>query len=192
MTKFILVGGYIQKAHDGGRAFAEELMGDAPSPRVLDCVFARPEEMWESTFEADKEFFDRMLPDKNIEFQLANPEHFVDQVRWATSIFFRGGTTEDLLKRLSMHPDWSNYLEGKTVAGTSAGADALAKYFYSLDTLELGEGLGLVFVKTIPHYRSDYNAPNIDWDKAEAELKAYKEDLPLVCLKEGEFRVFQQ
>ncbi len=89
-------------------------------------------------------------------------------------------------------PGWEKELEGKTVAGSSAGANMLSKYFYGLDDLGLWEGSGSVPVKVLVHYRSDYNAPNIDWDKAEAELKAYKEDLPLVTLHEGEFRVFEQ
>lgn len=87
---------------------------------------------------------------------------------------------------------WTEHLAGKTVAGTSAGADALSKYYYGLDSLEARDGLGLVPVKTIPHFKSDYHGWEFDWDKAEAELKAYKEDLPLVALREGEFKVFQQ
>lgn len=193
MTKFILVGGYIQKGTEGGRAFAEELVKGFVEPvKILDCMFARPPEAWQSTFEADKEFFGRVLPAKKLQFVLADPDQFLAQVAGADAIFLRGGRTDDLLKLLAHAPDWVKNLKGKTVAGTSAGADALATYFYSLDDLKLGDGLGLVSVKTIPHFRSDYNAPNIDWDKAEAELKAYKDDLPLVTLREGEFKVFEQ
>ena len=41
-------------------------------------------------------------------------------------------------------------------------------------------------------YRSDYNAPNIDWDKIEKELNDTAPELPLVKLAEGQFEVFEQ
>ena len=65
----------------------------------------------------------------------------------------------------------------------------MAKYYYGLDSLKLCEGLGLLPVKIIVHWHSDYNAPNIDWDKAYLELKNYKEDLPIITLAEGQFEV---
>ena len=49
--------------------------------------------------------------------------------------------------------------------------------------------MGLLPIKVLVHYRSNYNAPNINWDKAYAELKAYGEDLPILTLAEGEFVV---
>ncbi len=75
------------------------------------------------------------------------------------------------------------------VAGSSVGAHAISKYYYGLDDLKIGEGLGLLPIKAIVHYRSDYNAPNIDWDKAEVELKNYKEELPILTLSEGQFEI---
>ncbi len=124
--------------------------------------------------------------------QLADPEKFAQQVDWADVVYLTGGFTDVLNSALKKDTRWLQYLEGKTIGGTSAGADVLGKYFYNLDTLVLGDGLGLLPIKVIPHWCSDYNAPNIDWDKAETELKAYKEDLPLVTLREGEFKVFTQ
>lgn len=41
----------------------------------------------------------------------------------------------------------------------------------------------------IPHWKSDYNAPHIAWDSAKDALTAYKEELPVLTLKEGEFVV---
>lgn len=97
-----------------------------------------------------------------------------------------------LLDTLNRIPDWTRYIEGKTIAGTSAGADMLAKYAYGLDRLVVLDCLGILPLKFIPHWQSDYNAPNINWHKAYQELKEYKEDLEIVTLKEGEFKVIVQ
>lgn len=51
MTKYILVGGYPHKATDGGKALCEELVrGFGESVRILDCLFARPREIWEESY----------------------------------------------------------------------------------------------------------------------------------------------
>ncbi len=193
MTKYILVGGYVRKAPDGGKAFCEELVRGFSEPvKILDCMFARLQSVWGKTFAEDKEFFANNLLGINIELQLAGLDTFDKQVAWADVIYLRGGSSEELVKSLRQHSNWVQYLDGKTVAGTSAGADALSAYYFGLDSLETRDGIGLVPVKTIPHFKSDYHGWEFDWDKAEAQLKAYKEDLPLVTLQEGEFRVFEQ
>jgi len=193
MTKFILVGGYVQKAPDGGKAFCEELLKDFEEPiKILDCMFARLQTVWEETFTKDKEFFKTQLPGKKLDFQLAKLNTFLEQVRWADVIYFRGDSSEELVKSLQQYSDWTQRIQNKTVAGTSAGADALSKYYYGLDNLEIRNGLDLLHVKMIPHFKSDYHGWEFDWDKAEAELKMYKENLPLVALREGEFKVFEK
>lgn len=190
MTKYILIGGYPSKASDGGKSFCEEFIKGFNEPiRILDCIFARPRETWEEVFADDKEFFRKHLPNKKFEIQLADPEKFIEQVKWANVIYLRGGRTSQLIELLNKNKGWYKELDGKTLAGTSAGANAIAKYYYGLDSLKLCEGLGLLPIKVIVHWRSDYNAPNIDWDKAYSELKKYKEDLPIITLAEGQFEL---
>jgi len=190
MTKYILVGGYPDKASDEGKAFCEEIIKGFEEPiRILDCVFARPQDTWEKVLADDQEFFKDHLPNKKLEIQLAAPENFVEQVKWANVIYFRGGRTTPLTELLNKNKGWDEELERKTLAGTSAGANMMAKYYYGLDSLKLREGLGLLPIKVIVHWRSDYNAPNIDWDKVYSELKNYKEDLPIITLAEGQFEI---
>lgn len=189
-TKYILVGGYPRKAIDGGRAFVEVLVADFEEPvKIVDCLFARPVENWSKAFAEDQEFFARYLPDKKLKFQLADPDKFTEQVRWADAVYIRGGETDTLISLLNKNTGWQKELDGKTLAGSSAGADAIAKYYYDLDDLELQEGIGLLPVKVLVHYRSDYNALNVNWDKAYSELKDYKENLPILPLAEGQFEV---
>ena len=193
MTKYILVGGHPHKTSDGGKAFAEELVNGFSEPvKILECLFARPKENWDLAFTQDQEFFQKHLPKTRLELVRAEPDKFLEQVKWADAIYIRGGDLEIPLIDLLRQSSFEKELEGKTLAGSSAGADAIAKYYYGLDDLKIWEGLGLLPIKVLVHYRSDYNAPNIDWDKVETELKGYKEQLPLVALKEGEFKVMRQ
>ena len=192
-TKYILAGGYRAKAADGGKAFAEELAKGFEEPvKILVCLFARPRETWSTVFLEDKEFFTAHLAGKKKEITLADPDTFAEQVTWANAIYVRGGTTEALLNQLKQGVDWEKALNDKTLAGSSAGANAIGKYYYGLDAQKVGEGLGLLPIKVLVHYRSDYNAPNIDWNKAYSELNNYQEDLPLIALKEGEFKVIEK
>lgn len=190
-TKYILVGGYPHKAPDGGKAFCEELVKGFNEPiKILNCLFARPIENWSKSFEQDKEFFTRHLPEKKIEIKSATFDKFIEQIIWADVVYIRGGSSERLLIELLKNADFKNKLTGKTIAGSSAGANAISKYFYEPDSLKLEEGLGILSVKTIVHYRSNYNSPNIDWDKAYSEFDSYKEKLPIIALAEGQFKVF--
>lgn len=192
MKKFILIGGYPHKAIDGGKALCEEMIKGFSGPiRILDCLFARPLENWEKAYQQDKEFFPKNLPNSKLDIELAQPSVFLDQLEKTDVLYFRGGNTGVLMKALSQFPNWSEKLDGITIAGSSAGMDMLAQYCFNLDTLQLEDGLGLLPIKTIPHWKSDYNAPNIDWDDAKQSLSQYKEDLPIVTLGEGEFKVFE-
>lgn len=190
MTKYILVGGYPRKAADGGKAFAEELVKGFKGPvKILLCFFARSKEDWEQNMIDDQAFFKNHLNQKQLIFKIAEPDNFIEQIKWADAVYIRGGRVDSLFHLLKECKGWEKKLEGKTLAGSSAGAYAIAKYNYNLDTPKINEGLNLLPIKVLVHYKSDYNTPNIDWDKALEELKNYKEDLPIHALKEGEFVV---
>jgi hypothetical protein len=193
MTKYILIGGYPWKATDGGKAFVEELIKGFDGPvRILECIFARPRQEWAKAYSDDQKSFSTHLPGKQLEFQLADPERFTQQVKWADAIYIRGGSAEiAATEMLKKDGGWMNGLYGKTLAGTSAGADLISKYYYDLDNLKIVEGLGLLPIKVLVHYRSDYNAPNIDWDSAYELLKNHGEELPIVTLAEGQYHVQQ-
>lgn len=190
MTKFILMGGYISRASDGGKAFCEELIEGFDQPvRILDCMFARPKDSWAVAFEEDKLFFAKNLRMK-ILVTLADPAAFTEQVHNADAVYLRGGSTESLLGMLAAAPGWDKELIGKTLAGSSAGAMAIVASSYSLDALKCRDGLGLLPIKVIPHWKSDYNTPNVDWDKALDDMKAYGDQTAeVLTIGEGEFVV---
>ena len=86
--------------------------------------------------------------------------------------------------------------DGKVVATSSAGSDAMVKYFWTCDWRKNMDGLGILPIKFLPHFKSAYGDDDsrgpIEWDGAYEELKKYKEDLPIYALKEGEFVVINQ
>src|SRR3989344_4720811 len=193
MTKFILVGGYPRRAADGGKGLAQEMVKGFKEPiKMLICYFARPTIQWKLNAVEDRQCFRKHLVGKKVEFKTAQIENFSEQVNWANVIYLRGGRTEKLLKLLGQCGDWEKELSGKTIAGSSAGAHALSKYNFNLDKLKLDEGIGLVPVKVLVHYQSNYNAPNIDWNEALEELKNYKENLPTYTLREGEYVILEK
>lgn len=193
MTKYILVGGYNSKAEDGGKTFAEELITGFVEPvKILICLFARPADAWSEKFTKEKNFFAHNVPHQHLEIKLAQINTFIDQVKWADCIYFHGGRTRILIDALQRADGWKNELKGKTIAGSSAGAHMLARFSYSPEDLTVNKGLGILNVKVLTHYKSDFNAPNVDWDKAYRELDDYGEKLRLIALQEGEFTVVEQ
>ena len=191
MTKYILAGGYVHKAKDGGKAFCEELVrgfNQTKPVKILDCMFARPRDVWVTKLHEDKEFFSKHV--SNFELDLALPEKFIEQLKNSDVLFLRGGYTKVLMKMLSECGNWTKELYGKTVAGTSAGAEVLCRYYFICKTSRIGDGFNLLPVKFIPHWHSDSDEYlNFDWDKALQELKNYKEELPIYTLAEGECKV---
>lgn len=193
MTKYVLLGGYAWRAEDGGKTFAQELVSGFKEPvRFLQVMFARPEDEWEDSLESDKKFYASHLPGVQTEFAIARKDTFIGQIRDADVINLRGGATAMLREGLEACPGWEKALEGKTVAGSSAGANLLSRYFHGLDKLTTFEGFGLIPYKVIVHWKSDEIAAGLDWDEAYEQLKKHGEDLPILTLAEGEFKVLTQ
>lgn len=193
MTKFVLVGGHPWKTRDGGKGFAEELVAGFADPvNILLVCFARPKSAWHQTLLDDQEFFTNHLRGTQLHLRLADERGFEDQVRRANVILLKGGTSEVLVDTLSRHKGWEKGLDGKILAGSSAGADAISRSYFDLDSPGVRHGLALLPIAALVHYRSDYNAPNVDWDSAEAKLKAADPEAEFVPLREGEFRVFEK
>ena len=71
----------------------------------------------------------------------------------------------------------------------SSATGSSDKYFGVGKSTRLGEGLGLLPIKLIPHWESDYSAGLIiDWDSLLNNLDKYKENLEVLTLKDGEFK----
>lgn len=186
--KFVLAGGGITKNNEGRDFLAETIKGFKEPVKILDCLFAREEKDWKTLFEEDKNFYSERV-DKKVILELASENKFAKQVKRNDVISVRGGSTNKLLNVLKKDMSWKKFLDGKTIAGTSAGADAFAKYYSDIDHNKVGEGLCFLNIKIIVHWKSDYGSGKIDWNKSLKELEEYGGKLPLYKLREGEFVV---
>lgn len=181
---------------DRGRKFFDEVFnGLGKNPRLLICNFALARDRWEEKFAGDVQYFKDVFVDVDPVLTLAFPEKFEEQIKETDSIFIHGGD-DHLIKYWLKKFDVPKIWEGKVVAGSSAGSDVLVKHFWTCDWRQCFDGLGILPIKFLAHYKSEYgiNDPrgSVDWEKGHAELEKYGDyNLPIYALEEGEFEVFE-
>jgi len=197
MTKFILNSGGLRKNPKKATQFYQEtLKGLGNNPRVLFCFFAQKRENWEEKYEEYRKSFVSLIKESiRPTFDLAFPDNFVQQVDRADAIIIYGGDDCLLLHWLSKF-NLKMIFKDKVIATSSAGSDALATYFWTCDWRKCMDGLSLVPIKFIPHYKSDFGDSDprgkIDWDGSYRQLANYGDnDLPIYALEEGNYKVFE-
>jgi peptidase E len=204
MTKYILNSGAASKYPEKDAAFIKEILSSLKNKKgpvkVLYCFFAQPREHWEEKFQSYQENFSQLAqqayPGIKLEFDLAFPDQFEKQVQTSNAIIIPGGDDYLLqfwLKQFDLPKLWN----GKVVAGSSAGSDALVSTFWTCDWRKCMEGLGILPIKFIPHFNSSSynNNPRgpVDWQAAYQELQAYGDPtLPIYAPEEGDFVVINQ
>ncbi len=181
-TKFILHGGFTPKNEDEDLSdFYKEILKDTPEKvNILIVPFAKDTERIVPTTIRVTNEFNQNRGQKKLEFKVANEGSFIEQIKSTDIIYFQGGTTLKILEILKRLPSFKDLLTGKIVAGESAGMNVLAKYFFSPSANDVFEGLGILPIKTIPHYKEEYK--NV--------FKDVGLDLESVYLKEYEYKVF--
>lgn len=193
-TKYILAGGNDRGSVEYWAKLAAEINNSNPV-HVLSCFFSQPRENWESKYPAYNEVFMKAFG-KLVTRELAFPHDFRGRVKNADIIYLHGGDDTLLVHYLDGFNDLKDMFAGKTVIGSSAGADYLSRNYWTCDWRDTFSGSGLTPLNIIPHYGSDYGKDDprgpIDW---EAAHRAFKETIgsgqEVVCLREGEFVVFE-
>jgi peptidase E len=192
VTKYILHGGFTRVDNESNRAFFEEIVRDVPDGgTILLCYFASKADDYSDRFKKESQNLTEQSHCKNLIFLLANEEDFVEQVKQASAIFIRGGSTPKLLEILKKYPEFKENLDGKTVAGSSAGAYAIGRYspFHDDESGgEVREGLGLLPLRVVCHFESPDLPPN---PRALSSLKNLAQDLELLLLRDFEWRVYK-
>ena len=186
MTKFILHGGYTSDPNSLNAQFFSEITKDIPNDSmVLLVYFSRSKEEYERLFEQDKTALMKSCEEKKLNYVLASEDNFTEQLKGASAIYMRGGETQQLLDTLKKYPNFSEEILGKTVAGSSAGAYVLSKWFYSNSADDIFEGLAILPVKVIAHYNGK-----------EEIIRRLKEKQPqnmeIIILKDFESKVIKQ
>lgn len=198
MTKYVLNSGGVRHFPDRAKAFYREVVKDlGKRPRILLCLFAHPREDWEEKFvEYANGFAKQMQKGTQPSFELAFPAKFEKQVSNCDVVYITGGDdhlVQYWLNKFNLPKLW----KGKVVATSSAGSDALVKHFWTCDWRQCMDGLGILPIKFLPHFQSEYGVSDprgsINWSKAKKELEKYgDQDLPIYALKEGDFVVFEK
>lgn len=189
MTKFILHGGFTRKDTESNRLFFKEFLHDVPrNGNVLLVYFASRTEGTVAVSAEQIQKLEILSRDKNLKFIIADTENFLNQIRQSDAIYIHGGSTSKLLNILRMYPDLKLMVEGKTIAGSSAGTYALACFSPSHSEEVVREGLGLVPLRVICHYESLELPPNIP---AINLVRETAQELELVTLKDCEWKVFE-
>lgn len=182
-TKFILHGGFTKgKTEEDNSKFYIEILKDVPEgAKILLVCFAKDDERVPETTTKVMAEFNKNKRQKEITFEVANEKSFAEQTKSANVIYFNGGITLKLLESLKKIPTLKNSLNGKIIAGESAGANVFGKFFYSPSSDKVDEGLGFLPVKIIPHYSEKYKG----------KLNNVGQNLELLLLPEYEYKTFE-
>lgn len=195
MTKYVLNSGGMKRVGDNGKAFFEELLKGTSYNKILLCLFAQKRGHWEPKLEEFEVYFKELF-DYKIELELAFPKTLEKQLKDHEVIYIHGGD-DAMLKYWMQGYDLAKLFDNKKVGTNSASSDMLSKYYWTCDWRELQEGFGILPIKFLPHYRSEYGNEDprgpIDWEGAYEDLRNYKDkNLPIHALEEGEFIVIEQ
>lgn len=197
MIKYVVQSGGIRNQPELKKQFHQELAaGFGNTPKFLLCNFAQGREYWEQKFLGYSDSIRQDMPD-GVEpsFVLAMPDQLIEQCQQADVIYFHGGD-DHLIQYWMRQYDISNLFKDKVVATNSAGSNMLSTHYWTCDWRKCGDGLGILPIKFIPHFKSQFGADDprgpINWDKAKHDLMLYGDaGLPLYALQEGEYRIFE-
>ena len=154
---------------------------------MLFIGFAREDEEIESIYERDKKSL-LAQTDTNIVVVNATHQDLSEQIKLAKSIYITGGDTRKLLEEVGQHSDFVKLLNGKTIAGSSAGANLFSRFYFSTSLGCICEGLGVLQLSLVCHYG---NAEMGVDENAIALLKNNSNTLNVVTLAEQAFRTFE-
>jgi len=193
MTKYYLHGGKASFNSEDNKKFFQQLVaGFTETVNFLCVYFARDREIntdwdWDSMLDQDITQISSFCPEMNFNFLLAteNIEQFSDQIKTSDILFFKGGITPSLLKKLKEVPNIEHLFQNKIIAGSSAGALVFSKYYYDWDYDTYNEGLGILPIKMICHWGEER------YSKLE-DLKKLGESLEVYTIPEEKFFIFEK
>jgi len=184
MTKFILHGGGEMKRNEEHDKSFKEFIKDLPDKaKVLLVYFAVEDDLVASKHPIYEEYFQENAGEKELELKIASKENFIDELKWADGVYFRGGDTNLLLRQIKKYPNFKEeLLKKRLVFGSSAGVYFLANYSRSSSRGLIYKGLGILPIKANCHYEDDKKDDIKILDKYPGEL---------LLLKEGEFKIIE-
>jgi peptidase E len=181
-TKYILHGGYAGKKNKKNDKFFKEILSiNKKKLNILLVYFAQCKKEYDRIKSEDYCQFNSNGKNKILNFEIAEKDKFIKQIKRSDIIYLHGGKTLKLLNILRKYKNFAKLIEGKIIAGESAGAYVLSSYFYSKSIKKCSAGLKLVPVKTICHYVGENRN----------KLSECPSNLKELLLKDFEYKVFK-
>jgi peptidase E len=183
-TTFILHGGLTSIASQNNALFFKTITSKLEDgDKVLFVGFARDDEKIQDVYERDKKSLLEQT-DRSIIVVNATHENFTEQVKSSAVVYITGGDTRKLLKEVKQHPDFLKLIDGKTIAGSSAGANVFSSLYYSTALKTVCEGLGILPFLLVCHYGNKEMGAD---ERAVSELKQHNSAFEVITLAEQEF-----
>lgn len=180
-TKIIVSGGYANEINSENTKFYREILRDTPDKlSVLIILFAKPKDVWAEKSQYVIDQFERVEGSKAIKYSIATEKDLEGQLDKSDIVYIHGGDTDLLIESIQKHSDFINEIKGKIVAGESAGTYLLSRCFYSKTLQEIRDGLGIIPVKVVCHFKG----------KNEDKLNDCPDNLEKLLLKDFEHKVY--
>jgi len=167
-----------KKHEESFKEFIRSLPNEA---KILVVYFAVEDELVSKKHLTYKRYFEDLAGDKELELKIASKENFIEELRWADGVYFRGGDTNLLLDQVRKYPNFKEELLKKDlVFGSSAGVYFLSQFSLSSRRGVIYEGLGVLPIKVNCHYQEGKDISALD-------------DYPgeLLLLKEEEYQIIE-
>lgn len=189
MTTYILAGGNDRTSASYGERLASVLGQLRAGSRLLSCFFSQDPVDRHERFVEFKGWFDHAFG-PTIVVEEAQEENFFDQLKVADILYLHGGETLRLIDALPDFDMFKKAIEGKTIVGSSAGANYLSNVFYSPNARKIRNGSGAAGVATIVHYGATDKMSLEEWAVVVQDVKKIAQSR-VFLLPEGEFVVIQ-
>ena len=136
MTKYLLHGGATRTLSKSNHDFFVEIVKNLKTGgSLLICLHAKERQNWTERFEELKKRFIEETDRGDLNYILGSDaiKMLTTQITNAQTIYIHGGETPWLMATLKQISNLKSLFKNKVIAGSSAGAYVLSKYYYSND-----------------------------------------------------------
>lgn len=189
---FVLAGGSDSAYPAYWERLAAVIKKEVARPRILSCLFARPEAARPEARARFDDKFHELFGTETIVIS-ADEENFYTQIAEADVIYLHGGTTKLLREAIPDIDRFRQQVKGKIIVGSSAGANFLSAACFSPSANETMRSSGIASVGVVVHYGVEQfdgrTFTRQDWQSVTRQAAELAGELPLLLLPEGEFSI---
>jgi hypothetical protein len=188
MKHLILSGGRPWLSDSGGKQWVDALLARSGNTvHVAYCLFAQDASEWPETLRTNKALVQKFAGKRTVSFKTLEHDTFFEVSAWAHVIVIVGGDPATLRDTLEQYGDLMALWDGKTISGSSAGADIMVRRYMYLQDKVVQEGFGWVTANLLPHWEAYEGWTAEDWQWAVNKLAGRPGEEPLLCIREGDF-----